>query len=775
MTIDISNNTPRISYSVAAGVTQTSFAVPFEFFADTDLNVYVDEVLQTITTNYTVSGGDGSTGTVTMTVTGEKTVLISRDTTIERTTDFTAGVDINRAALNTQLDTLTAIGADVKDLAERAIRIKDFDPSTASLELPAASVRADKLLSFDTEGGVSVQSAADLLTGSVLGANYTKASHTGDGTTVAFSTTEAAGSKNNIQVYIDGVYQNKDTFSISGSTLTFTEAPPLNSAIEFIVGNAVTSLTTDPAVVTYNQGGTGAQDRTLTSKLQDTVSVKDFGAVGDGVADDINAIKNAIIHAVASNNFQVFFPAGTYLISSGIPLVKKVKLFGLNPDTTIIQCNGSTSAIYTAILSGSTFTDNLDASLGDITSKAKSAQRCSIENLGIQHIGSVSGQSPSGIDWDETVQLVGCYDGYFSNLSVSNQTNNIGDFHVKFAWRTKMYNISTSRGGSYTGGSGIKVGSQTNSAIMQGCSTYGAYSIGIDISSVEGFTVIEPNPELASTAGLRFSGNSVRVIGGYYEGNGIDIQIGNGSSPANSFLVDHPWVNGAAGATNGIWLDAAVRGQLNSPYFTGSYSASKFKTTSSATYNYNSKIIIHSGNAATYDLSANGLIGGRHRLEVRGDDYSAEDYRGFAEYSTNSGNRISIYREGSFTPTLTAGTSGTITLDSSQDLLQWTLMDRVVTIKGRITVSSVSSPTGTLNLGNLPFSVATEDERSEYSALQVETGFTSVYRFFGSAQLAGASEMRIYAKDGSGNFVTTPADQIVAGDLWISGSYLTDD
>ena len=82
MTIDISNNSPRISYSVAAGVTQTSFAVPFEFFADTDLNVYVDEVLQTITTNYTVSGGDGSTGTITMTVTGAKTVIITRNTTI---------------------------------------------------------------------------------------------------------------------------------------------------------------------------------------------------------------------------------------------------------------------------------------------------------------------------------------------------------------------------------------------------------------------------------------------------------------------------------------------------------------------------------------------------------------------------------------------------------------------------------------------------------------------------------------------------------------------
>jgi len=615
-------------------------------------------------------------------------------------------------------------------------------------------------------------SAGDL---SSAGATLHSDDHTGDGSTVNFSMTYAPVIKDNTQVYIDGVYQEKSTYSISGTTLTFSEAPPLNAGIEIVVTKTLDFGAEDAANVSYTQGGTDSTNRTVLAKLQEFVSVKDFGAVGDGVTDDIDAIENAIIHAVDSNNFQVFFPAGTYLISSGIPLVKRVKLFGLNPDTTIIKCNGSTSAIYTATLSGSTFTDNLDATLGDITSKAKSAQRCSIENLGIQHTGSVSDQSPSGIDWDETVQLVGCYDGYFSNLSISNQTNDIGDFHVKFAWRTKMYNISTSRGSSYTGGSAIKVGSQTNSAIMQGCSAYGAYDIGIDIFSVEGFTVIEPNPELASTAGLRFSGNSVKVLGGYYEGNGIDIQIGNGSSPANSFLVDHPWVNGASGATNGIWLDAAVRGQLNSPYFTGSYSASKFKTTSSATYNYNTKIIVHSGNADTYDLSANGLIGGRHRLEVRGDDYSAEDYRGFAEYSTSSGNRISIYREGSFTPTLIAGTSGTITLDSSQDLLQWTLMDRVVTIKGRITVSSVSSPTGTLNLENLPFSVATEDERSEYSALQVETGFTSVYRFFGSAQLAGASEMRIYAKDGSGNFVTTPADQIAAGDLWISGSYLTDE
>lgn len=308
MTIDISANNPRISYSVASGVTQTSFTVPFEFFDDSDLNVYIDTTLQTITTNYTVAGGAGSTGTITMSVTGPKTVILTRDTTIERTTDFTAGIDINRAALNTQLDTLTAISADNKDFAERSIRITDYDPAAANLLLPDAATRADKLLSFDTEGDVQVQAAADLLTGSVLGANYTKASYTGDGTQTAYSTVESAGSKNNIQVYVDGVYQNKATFSISSATLTFTEAPPLNSAIEFIVGNAVTSITGDASAITYNQSGTGAQERTVKSKLQESVSVKDFGAVGDGVTDDTAAIQAAV---AASE--KLYFPKGTYL------------------------------------------------------------------------------------------------------------------------------------------------------------------------------------------------------------------------------------------------------------------------------------------------------------------------------------------------------------------------------------------------------------------------------------------------------------------------------
>lgn len=48
----------------------------------------------------------------------------------------------------------------------------------------------------------------------------------GDGSTVAFTLSTTCESENNLQVYIDGVYQSKNNFSVSGTTLTFTTAPP---------------------------------------------------------------------------------------------------------------------------------------------------------------------------------------------------------------------------------------------------------------------------------------------------------------------------------------------------------------------------------------------------------------------------------------------------------------------------------------------------------------------------------------------------------------------
>jgi len=61
------------------------------------------------------------------------------------------------------------------------------------------------------------------------------------------------------------------------------------------------------SLVGYTQGGTNATTRTVQTKLREAVSVKDFGAVGDGIANDANAIRAAF---AASNS--VLFPSGTY-------------------------------------------------------------------------------------------------------------------------------------------------------------------------------------------------------------------------------------------------------------------------------------------------------------------------------------------------------------------------------------------------------------------------------------------------------------------------------
>ena len=162
MTIALSANTPRISYTVNQGVTQTSFPVPFVFFTQsTDLNVFVDGVARTFdastssTSLYTVSGGDGATGTVTTSVTGAtggSTVVITRSIPLARTTDFPSGGAFEVAKLNTELDTLLTMIADADDENSRAIRLQDND-AAATLTIPLTDDRKGKILGFNSSSG----------------------------------------------------------------------------------------------------------------------------------------------------------------------------------------------------------------------------------------------------------------------------------------------------------------------------------------------------------------------------------------------------------------------------------------------------------------------------------------------------------------------------------------------------------------------------------------------------------------------------------------------
>lgn len=76
------------------------------------------------------------------------------------------------------------------------------------------------------------------------------------------------------------------------------------------------------STVGYTPAGTGAVVTNVQTKLRETVSVKDFGAVGDGVTNDTVAIQNAITFArlQGGQSRKLYWPRGTYLITNTITI-----------------------------------------------------------------------------------------------------------------------------------------------------------------------------------------------------------------------------------------------------------------------------------------------------------------------------------------------------------------------------------------------------------------------------------------------------------------------
>ncbi len=101
----------------------------------------------------------------------------------------------------------------------------------------------------------------------------------------------------------------------------------------------------------FTQAGTGAVARTVQSKLRDVVSVKDFGALGDGVTDDTAAVQAALNIGGA-----VYLPTGVYIITAQLTITKRTYLYGDGPFTTILasSVNGSTNAIQVTPPAGNT-------------------------------------------------------------------------------------------------------------------------------------------------------------------------------------------------------------------------------------------------------------------------------------------------------------------------------------------------------------------------------------------------------------------------------------
>jgi hypothetical protein len=103
-------------------------------------------------------------------------------------------------------------------------------------------------------------------------------------------------------------------------------------------GFALMSNGTDPTWAGFLQAGTGAVTRTWNTKASERVSVKDFGAAGDGTTNDTTAFSNALTYL--SSTFAggtLYVPPGSYSLVGGITVPTGVQVVGDGIDVSVLQ------------------------------------------------------------------------------------------------------------------------------------------------------------------------------------------------------------------------------------------------------------------------------------------------------------------------------------------------------------------------------------------------------------------------------------------------------
>ena len=191
------------------------------------------------------------------------------------------------------------------------------------------------------------------------------------------------------------------------------------------------------SLIGFIQSGTGAVARTVQDKARESVSVKDFGAIGDGVTDDTAAIQALINYVYNSGSTlqkgRVFFPTGTYLVST-LNIPYGVELVGNGKYSTFITSTTNATIISLGVASSA------KASISHLTIKGNSTGS-SQHGIGYSSAGNV-------LDCNFTeVEIQSC-GGNGINIVMANIT--VGMFYCTFKQVKCFYNIGY--GARFAGG-----------------------------------------------------------------------------------------------------------------------------------------------------------------------------------------------------------------------------------------------------------------------------------------------------------------------------------
>jgi hypothetical protein len=256
-----------------------------------------------------------------------------------------------------------------------------------------------------------------------------------------------------VYYYIPSTTTFKNTYQNAALTILNTNPIVLDSAGECIAygtdsyrqivtdvnGNLIWDRTTvsgisnDASNVIYTPPFTNSVAETVTAKLSESVSVNDFGAVGNGSTDDTTAIQNALNSGVKE---IVFVPGKTYLINGGLTCSTAAINIIATGSTIKLKNNASSLSMLTltganSTVNGGTWDGNKDNgnSTGDTYGSFNvrmAADYCTVKNItSINTWGmSIKGFGNFMSALNNNIKNTGIYGIYFDgSSSVSNYGN----------------------------------------------------------------------------------------------------------------------------------------------------------------------------------------------------------------------------------------------------------------------------------------------------------------------------------------------------------------
>ena len=289
----IAENDRKERFIATAG--QTVFPYDFPIYAAADLQVRRERAgaitLLTLGTDYSVTGVQNQTGgnvvLTTGATAGDIIVILSAMSTA-RAAQFVNGGDLAAATLEAELNRIRILFQQNARDGRNALLFPPTDP--VMQDLPPIALRANRFLAFDSNGQPI---AATPIAGTVLDA----LSRLGDNMSGRLG-------------FMPG------SAVLPGLTPSNDQASGFFSGTNFIgiTINGQEAARVISGGLEYRALGTGATSRPLRDKLSEYRSIKDFGAVGNGINNDTASIIAAINAAGPFGTIE--FPYGNYQITS---------------------------------------------------------------------------------------------------------------------------------------------------------------------------------------------------------------------------------------------------------------------------------------------------------------------------------------------------------------------------------------------------------------------------------------------------------------------------